>query len=225
MDGTEKARTSRSRSKNNMSSSIRSSLSKSTRRIEDVFAGGSRNSRAQEDEEALRWAAIEKLPTYKRLRTSIINSFVEAGDGNNDKFAPREVDVRKLDMDDRQKFINALFKVAEEDNEQFLKRFRNRVDKVGIQLPTVEVRFEHLNIEADTYIGSRALPTLPNTAQNIAELALGMVGIRLSKTTKLNILKDVSGIIKPSRMTLLLGPPSSGKQPFCLHWLENWIQA
>ncbi|XVF26839.1 hypothetical protein REPUB_Repub14bG0053800 [Reevesia pubescens] len=222
MDGTEKARTSRSRSsQNNLSSSIRNSLSRTTVRMEDVFAGGSPNSRVQEDEEALRWAAIEKLPTYDRLRTSIIKSFVgsddhQASHGNDDKLASREVDVRKLDMDDRQKFINALFKVAEEDNEKFLKRFRNRVDKVGIQLPTVEVRFEHLNIEADTYMGSRALPTLPNTAQNIAELALGMIGIRLSKTTKLNILKDVSGIIKPSRMTLLLGPPSSGKTTLLL---------
>ncbi|TYG97908.1 hypothetical protein ES288_A10G075400v1 [Gossypium darwinii] len=43
-----------------------------------------------------------------------------------------------------------------------------------------------------------------------------MLGIRLSKPTKLNILKDISGIIKPSRMTLLLGPPSSGKTTLLL---------
>ncbi|WRX27542.1 ABC-transporter, partial [Theobroma cacao] len=201
MDGTENARTSRS-------SSIRSSLSWTTRRMEDVFARASQlsgnSTPAEEEEEVLRWAAIEKLPTYKRLRTSIIKSFAESGDpqgqghGNRHKFAPREVDVRKLEMDDRQKFINAVFKVAEEDNEKFLKRFRNRVDKVGIQLPTVEVTFEHLNIQTDTNMSSRALPTLINVAQNIAELALGMVGIRFSKRTRLNILKDVSGIIKPS---------------------------
>ncbi|XVF86695.1 hypothetical protein PTKIN_Ptkin18bG0062800 [Pterospermum kingtungense] len=215
MDGAEKARSSRSRSShNNLSSSIK-----------NVFAGGSRLSgnstsrRVAEDEEALRWAAIEKLPTYDRLRTSIIKSFEGSTDDHhqdghgNDKFVSREVDVRKLDIDDRQKFINALLKVAEEDNEKFLKRFRNRVDKVGIQLPTVEVRFEHLNTEADTYIGSRALP---NVAQNIAELALGMVGIRLTKRTKLHILNNVSGIIKPSRMTLLLGPPASGKTTLLL---------
>ncbi|XP_021295214.1 ABC transporter G family member 29-like isoform X2 [Herrania umbratica] len=227
MDGSENARTSRSRSgHNNLGSSIRSSLSWTSRRMEDVFAGASRlsgsSTRAEEEEEALRWAAIEKLPTYKRLRTSIIKSFAESSDhqdqghGNRHEFAPREVDVRKLEMDDRQKFINAVFKVAEEDNEKFLKRFRNRVDKVGIQLPTVEVRFEHLSIQADTYMGSRALPTLPNVAQNIAELALGMVGIRFTKRSRLNILKDVSGIIKPSRMTLLLGPPASGKTTLLL---------
>lgn len=71
--------------------------------------------------------------------------------------------------------------------------------RVGIKLPTVEVRFEQLTIEADCYIGSRALPTLPNVAQNIAESALGLLGISLAKRTKLTILKDVSGIVKPSR--------------------------
>ncbi|RVW28535.1 ABC transporter G family member 35 [Vitis vinifera] len=87
---------------------------------------------------------------------------------------------------------------------------------VGIRLPTVEVRFEHLTIEADCYIGTRALPTLPNAALNIAETGLGLLGIRLAKQTKLTILKDASGIVKPSRMTLLLGPPSSGKTTLLL---------
>ncbi|KAH7857712.1 hypothetical protein Vadar_015713 [Vaccinium darrowii] len=70
---------------------------------------------------------------------------------------------------------------------------------VGISLPTVEVRFEHLTIEADCYIGDRALPTLANALRNTAEAVLGLVGIRLAETTKLTILKDASGIIKPSR--------------------------
>jgi len=32
----------------------------------------------------------------------------------------------------------------------------------------------------------------------------------------MTILKDVSGIVKPRRMTLLLGPPSSGKTTLLL---------
>ncbi|KAJ6942433.1 ABC transporter G family member 29-like [Populus alba x Populus x berolinensis] len=119
-------------------------------------------------------------------------------------------------MNERKTFIDKLFKVAEEDNEKFLKKFRQRVDKVGIRLPTIEVRFEHLTVEADCHIGTRALPTLPNAARNIAESALGMVGINLSEKTKLTILKDAYGLIKPSRMALLLGPPSSGKTTLLL---------
>lgn len=38
----------------------------------------------------------------------------------------------------------------------------------------------------------------------------------MAEKTKLTILKDASGIIKPSRMTLLLGPPSSGKTTLLL---------
>lgn len=88
--------------------------------------------------------------------------------------------------------------------------------RVGIRLPTVEVRFEHLTIEADCHVGNRALPTLPNVARNMAESVVGLFGIKLAKQTKLTILKDASGIIKPSRMTLLLGPPSSGKTTLLL---------
>ncbi|GAV61270.1 ABC_tran domain-containing protein/ABC2_membrane domain-containing protein/PDR_assoc domain-containing protein [Cephalotus follicularis] len=217
MDSIEKARHSTSR-RSSVSRSISRSMSKASWSMEEVFASGKhsrRNSHIDEDEEALKWAAIEKLPTYDRLRTSVFKSFVDSPVQEH-KVMHKEVDVRKLDLIDRQNFIDRIFKVAEEDNEKFLKKFRNRIDKVGIRLPTVEVRFEHLRIEADCYIGSRALPTLPNVAQNIAESALGMIGIRMAKRAKLTILQDATGIIKPSRMTLLLGPPSSGKTTLLL---------
>ncbi|GKF17554.1 ABC transporter G family member 29-like protein, partial [Tanacetum coccineum] len=57
----------------------------------------------------------------------------------------------------------------------------------------------------------QAVPTLTNTLRNHADTALAFLGIGLSKKRKFTILDDVSGMIKPSRMTLLLGPPSSGK--------------
>lgn len=37
-----------------------------------------------------------------------------------------------------------------------------------------------------------------------------------SKKTTLNILNGISGVIKPARMTLLLGPPGSGKTTLLL---------
>ena len=99
--------------------------------MEDVFSGNRhsrRNSHVDEDEEALKWAAIEKLPTYDRLRASIINSFMD-NEVHADKMKHKKVDVRKLDLDDRQKFINRIFKVAEEDNEKYLRKFRKRIEK------------------------------------------------------------------------------------------------
>ncbi|MBA0761218.1 hypothetical protein Gotri_023896 [Gossypium trilobum] len=208
----------RNPSKRTEHSSIVRSLSRSSWIMEDVFSGSMQSRRSgagDEDEEALKWAAIQRLPTYDRLRTSIMQSFVDHEIVGN-KVEHRQVDVTKLDMNERQKFIDMLFKVAEEDNEKFLKKLRNRIDKVGITLPTVEVRYQQLTIEANCYTGSRALPSLPNVARNIAESALGMLGIKLAKTTNLTVLNEVSGIIKPSRMTLLLGPPSSGKTTLLL---------
>lgn len=37
-------------------------------------------------------------------------------------------------------------------------------------MPTIEVRFENLKVEADAYVGSRALPTFINFTSNIVEV-------------------------------------------------------
>lgn len=170
----------------------------------------SRREPQDDDEEALKWAALEKLPTYDRLRTSILKSFEDG------KIVTQEVDVRNLGMLERQMLIEKLLKVTEEDNEKFLIKFRNRLDKVGIELPTVEVRFENFTIDAKCHVGGRALPTLWNVVRNFVEGFLDAVHLVTAKKVNLTILKDVSGIIKPGRMTLLLGPPGSGKTSLLL---------
>lgn len=121
----------RVRNSRRLNGSISRSLSRTSWSMEEVFSGGRhsrRSSRVDDDEEALKWAAIEKLPTYDRLRTSIMQSFMEPEIPGN-KTEHKEVDVRKLDMNERQNFIDKLFKVAEEDNEKFLQKFRNRIEK------------------------------------------------------------------------------------------------
>ncbi|XP_057756379.1 uncharacterized protein LOC130975634 [Arachis stenosperma] len=40
-----------------------------------------------------------------------------------------EVDVRKLDMNERQQIVDKIYKVSEEDNEKYLIKFRNRLEK------------------------------------------------------------------------------------------------
>ncbi|CAN8312242.1 unnamed protein product [Cochlearia groenlandica] len=199
-----------------MRRSISRSVSRASRNIEDIFSPSTRRTKSvNEDEEALKWAAIEKLPTYSRLRTSLMPALGE-DDVYGNQILNKEVDVTKLDGQDRQKFIDTVFKVAEKDNERILTKLRNRIDRVGIHLPTVEVRYDHLTVKADCYTGDRSLPSLINTVRNMGESALGMIGIELAQKTQLTILKDVSGIMKPSRMTLLLGPPSSGKTTLLL---------
>nr|CAB3477577.1 unnamed protein product [Digitaria exilis] len=50
------------------------------RRGEDVF---SRSSREEDDEEALRWAALEKLPTYDRVRFENLEAEAEVRVGSS----------------------------------------------------------------------------------------------------------------------------------------------
>ncbi|XP_021628884.1 pleiotropic drug resistance protein 1 isoform X2 [Manihot esculenta] len=171
----------------------------------DVF---SRSSREEDDEEALKWAALEKLPTYDRLRKGILVSVSKGG--------ANEIDVENLGFQERKALLERLVKVAEEDNEKFLLKLKNRIDRVGIEVPTIEVRYEHLNVEAEALVGSNALPSFLNFSISIVEGLLNYLHILPNRKRPLTILKDVSGVIKPSRMALLLGPPSSGKTTLLL---------
>ncbi|CAI8614404.1 unnamed protein product [Vicia faba] len=161
----------------------------------------------ENDEEALKWAAIQKLPTFARMRKGLLTSL---------QGEAVEIDVKKLGSQERKDLLERLVKLNEDDNEKFLLKLKDRIDRVGINLPTIEVRFNHLNIEAEASVGSRSLPTLTNFMVNIVEVLLSSVHVLPSRKQHLSVLKDVSGIIKPSRLTLLLGPPSSGKTTLLL---------
>jgi len=45
-------------------------------------------------------------------------------------------------------------------------------DRVGIDLPTIEVRFDHLKVEAEVHVGGRALPTFVNFISNFADVRM-----------------------------------------------------
>ncbi|GFP81465.1 pleiotropic drug resistance protein 1 [Phtheirospermum japonicum] len=166
----------------------------------------SRSAREEDDEEALKWAALEKLPTFDRLRKGLL--FGSRG--------ANEINIQDLGFQDKRSLVERLVNTVEDDNEKFLRKLRNRIDRVGIDIPTIEVRFEHLNVEAEARSASRALPTFVNFNINMVEDILNTLHILPSRKKPFSILKDVSGIIKPGRMVLLLGPPSSGKSTLLL---------
>ncbi|XP_020550291.1 pleiotropic drug resistance protein 1-like isoform X1 [Sesamum indicum] len=167
----------------------------------------SRSSREADDEEALKWAALEKLPTNLRIRRGIFTE--EEG-------KTREIDIKNLGLVERKNLVERLLRIAEEGNEKFLLKLKERIQRVGLDFPTIEVRYEHLNVDAEAYVGSRALPTVFNFTVNILEGFLSYLHVLPSRKKPLPILHDVSGIIKPGRMTLLLGPPCSGKTTLLL---------
>lgn len=80
----------------------------------------------------------------------------------------------------------------------------------------MEMRFRDLSVSTEVNVGSRALPTLVNYVHDIAERILISCRISRPRKHKLTILDKVSGIVKPGRMTLLLGPPASGKSTLLL---------
>ncbi|KAK7320707.1 hypothetical protein VNO77_30426 [Canavalia gladiata] len=164
-------------------------------------------SEREEDEEALKCVAIERLLTKAGIRRSVLTKVEGKG---------KEIDIKQLELAERKNLLEKLVKIPEEDNERFLMKLRERMDRVGLDIPTIEVRFEHINVEAQVYVGSRALPTLINFFGNVVEGFLNYLHAIPSPKKPLHILQNVSGIIKPRRMTLLLGPPGSGKTTLLL---------
>lgn len=171
----------------------------------------------EEDKELQsKWAAIEKLPTFKRIKTSFVDVSQEEESGSTSKGAwrsssKRVVDVTKLGAVEKRLFIDRLIKHIENDNLQLLQKLRERMDRVNVKLPTVEVKYKYLNVGAECeVVQGKPLPTLWNSFSSSLSGFMKTISCT-TQGTEISILNDVSGIIKPSRLTLLLGPPGCGK--------------
>ncbi|KAL3530879.1 hypothetical protein ACH5RR_010201 [Cinchona calisaya] len=165
----------------------------------------------EQDEEELLWAALERLPSQKRSNFALLRRTPSSSDGEEPRTRTEAVDVRKLDRLNRELVVKRALATSDQDNYKLLAAVKERLDRVGIEVPKVEVRYENLNITANVQVGSRALPSLVNYTRDIFEHLLTKLKIFRAKRYTLSILNNVSGVVKPGRMTLLLGPPGSGK--------------
>ncbi|ETP00238.1 hypothetical protein F441_22342, partial [Phytophthora nicotianae CJ01A1] len=80
---------------------------------------------------------------------------------------------------------------------------------MGRAMPQMDVRFSNLSVSADIVVVDdpgvkHELPTIPNTMKK------AFVGPK-KRVVRKQILKDVSGMFAPGKITLLLGQPGSGK--------------
>jgi hypothetical protein len=93
-----------------------------TRNVDQVGRGRRLNEEGSEEEAEI-WGALERLPTFDRLRTTVIQRALSNRDER------RAIQLKDVDLD--QYFINQLFKLnnPEEDNEKFLTRLRKRLDE------------------------------------------------------------------------------------------------
>lgn len=80
----------------------------------------SRSIHGEDDEKALKWAALERLPTYRRLRRGLLTS--SRGEAN-------EVEVDKLGVQERKSLMKKLVSDTEVDNEKFLLKLKERLDR------------------------------------------------------------------------------------------------
>ncbi|VAI90444.1 unnamed protein product [Triticum turgidum subsp. durum] len=91
----------------------------------DVFsrASSAAGAGSEDDEEALMWAALERLPTHSRVR----KGFVVGDDGSGVELGL--IDVAALGYQERTRLLDRLVRVAEEDHEHFLRRLKQRIDR------------------------------------------------------------------------------------------------
>ncbi|XP_050236360.1 ABC transporter G family member 31 [Mercurialis annua] len=178
----------------------------------ESFARPSNADSVKEDEDELLWEAISRLPSQQRGNFALLRrSFTSPSEKRTET-----IDVTKLDAPSRELLVKKALATNAQDNHKLLSGVKERLDRVGIEVAKIEVRFERLNVVGDVRTGSRALPTLVNVVRDAFEDVLTFLRIIRPNKHSLTILNDISGAIKPGRMTLLLGPPGSGKSTLLL---------
>ncbi|GMN45206.1 hypothetical protein TIFTF001_014387 [Ficus carica] len=154
-----------------------------------------------------KWAAIERLPTFSSARRGLL---VEA----------REIGVENLGLVERKTALERLVKSAEKDNENvdFVLFLTNAIHKrAGLGIPKIELRFEHLNVEAEVYVRSRALRTILNFFVNIFEIYSCCKSLSFTGGSQIifTFFQQERSNFKSFKMLVvsldLKGPPSSGK--------------
>ncbi|XBH95564.1 hypothetical protein VPH35_086106 [Triticum aestivum] len=94
----------------------------------DPFGRAASRQGHEDDEENLRWAALEKLPTYDRMRRAVIlsrHAGIDGADGAGHELQGL-VDINQLASGEAGRAL--LERVFQDDSERFLRRLRDRVD-------------------------------------------------------------------------------------------------
>ncbi|KAL6780792.1 hypothetical protein ACKKBF_B11655 [Auxenochlorella protothecoides x Auxenochlorella symbiontica] len=152
------------------------------------------------DFQALKETALSQLKA-KHARRSVV---LKDADGQGVKV----VDAKRLTKIGSVQLLDQLVPIQKHNAEvDMMEGVHARLTKVEVYPPTVTIRYHHMSVETNALVGDKELPTLPHSVSHAF----------LSWTEPkrpLSIVHDASGILRPGRLTLILGPPSSGKTTF-----------
>lgn len=79
------------------------------------------------DEEELRWAAIERLPSQKRPNFALLKRTASESDGSRE--STDAIDVRKLNRFNRELVVRRALATTEQDNYKLLSGIKERLDR------------------------------------------------------------------------------------------------
>jgi len=88
------------------------------------MASRSGRSNEQDNEEDLKWATIERLPTLERIREGMLRVVLDNG-----KVLHCQVDVAHLRLQDKNHLLERVLKFVDDDNEIFLRKLRDRINR------------------------------------------------------------------------------------------------
>eukprot|EP00798_Chlamydomonas_sp_ICE-L_P016438 gene16438-22656_t len=109
--------------------------------------------------------------------------------------------VVKLNSEGQEKLLETVMETKGMSNLVAMQKLRDRLTTLGMEFPMVDVFFKDVYASAEVFTGGRSFMVKP-----ILKL------FKQSKDKKTLVMLDhLSGVIKPGRLTLLLGPPGAGK--------------
>lgn len=121
------------------------------------------------------------------------------------------MNVKKLNRTSSKKLLDRILSHhnAQDDQSILLDKVSERFARAGLSLPGVEVRYEGLSVEVNTMVTERRISNILAPSGHFCFSKADQ-----ARKTKLALLAPCSGILRPGKLTLVLGPPGSGRTTF-----------
>jgi hypothetical protein len=94
---------------------------------ENSFGRPSNAESVAQDEEELRWAAIEGIPSFRRTNFALMKRTKSERGGEDGR--TETIDVRKLSRSSRERVVKKALATNEQDNYRLLSAIKERLDR------------------------------------------------------------------------------------------------